>query len=158
MEAVASGVRPTNISSALSAKKSLTREGGCGEQGPATGHPSGPPSPPDPHPLHIRSGPTRRGQQDLTGQGLQMCPKSWAGVPVTQGKVKRERGQGFMSYAVFLQNSRLGCLPGPPNVKLCGQWAKGSVPVPGSEAWASHVLRHPPKMWNSHWCVLSTHL
>lgn len=26
--------------------------------------------------------------------------------------------------------------PDSPNVKLCGQWAKGSVPVPGSEAWA----------------------
>lgn len=43
--------------------------------------------------------------------------------------------------------------PSPPNVKLCGQWAKGSAPVPDSEAWAPHAL--PPKMWNSHWCVLS---
>lgn len=44
-----------------------------------------------------------------------------------------------------MQNSQLGCPPGPPNVKLCGQWVKGSVPVPGCEAWASHVLHLPPK-------------
>lgn len=30
--------------------------------------------------------------------------------------------------------------PNPPNVKLCGQWAKGSVPIPGSEVWATHPL------------------
>lgn len=81
-----------------------------------------------------------------------MCPKSWAGVPVTQGKVKRER------FHELCKTHSWAAPLAPPNVKLCGQWVKGSVPVPGCEAWASHVLHHPPKMWNSHWCVLSTHL